>query len=48
MYAFTLKRDSRGMLVFRFDDPETAVKVLKKNSINVVPSDDLFEILDKE
>ncbi len=46
MYAFTLKRESKGMLVFRFDDPDSAIKVLQANSINVVDSIELFKRLE--
>ncbi len=43
MYAFTLKRDSKGVLLFRFDDPDKAIRVLQKNKINVVASAELFQ-----
>ena len=36
MYAFTEKRRSRAVMVFRFDDPDNAIRVLKKRGINVV------------
>ena len=40
MYAFTEKRMNRGVLVFRFNDPDEAVRVLKKEGINVISSVD--------
>jgi hypothetical protein len=43
MYAFTLRRESRALLVFRFDDPDKAVGVLQKNKINIVGSVELFK-----
>jgi hypothetical protein len=46
MYAFTLKRDSKGLLLFRFDDPDKAIRVLKKNKINVVGNAELFKRLE--
>ena len=46
MYAFTLKRDSKGMLLFRFDDPDKAIGVLQKNKINVVGNAELFKRLE--
>ena len=46
MYAFTLKRDSKGLLLFRFDDPDKAIAVLKKHRINVVGSAELFKRLE--
>jgi len=46
MYAFTLKRESKGMLVFRFDDPDKAVEVLSKEKITVVGGEELFKRLE--
>jgi hypothetical protein len=46
MYAFTLKRDSRGLLLFRFDDPDKAIGVLQMKNINVVGSAELFQLLE--
>jgi hypothetical protein len=45
MYAFTLKQENKGVLVFRFDQPEGAAKVLNGVGINVINSVDLFERL---
>jgi hypothetical protein len=46
MYAFTLKRENKGLLVFRFDDPDKAIRVLQKNKIKVVGSVELFQQLE--
>jgi hypothetical protein len=46
MYAFTLKLESTGVLLFRFDDPDKAIAVLQKNKINVVGSAELFKRLE--
>ena len=46
MYAFPFKRDSKGLLVFRFDDPDKAIGVLQKNKINVVGNVELFKRLE--
>jgi hypothetical protein len=40
MYAFTEKRMNCGVLVFRFDDPDKAIGVLRKEGISVVQSVD--------
>jgi len=45
MYAFTVKQTNKGVLVFRFDDPDAAVKALKKKGIQVVSSGDLAKRL---
>ena len=46
MYALTEKRQDRAVLVFRFDDPDSAIRVLRKQRINVVDSDDLLKQLE--
>jgi hypothetical protein len=46
MYAFTEKRKGQAVLIFRFDDPDGAVRVLQKEGINVVDSGDLLKQLE--
>jgi len=46
MYAFTEKRQDRAVLVFRFDAPDSAIRVLQKQGINVVDSGDLLKQLE--
>ena len=46
MYAFTLKRESKGLLVFRFDDPDKAIAALQQRQINVVGNAELFKRLE--
>ena len=41
MYAFTAKHEEKGVLVFRFTDPDQALKALRKERINVLTSSDL-------
>ena len=36
MYAFTEKRADKGVLVFRFADPDAALKVLRNEGVNIV------------
>jgi hypothetical protein len=43
MYAFTFRRGDRAVLVFRFDDPDAAVKLLQAKGINVIGSVELYE-----
>ena len=43
MYAFTEKHDDRAILIFRFDDPDNAIKILRKSGVNVVASVDLLK-----
>ena len=36
MYAFTEKRVDKGVLVFRFADPDAALRVLQTEGINII------------
>ena len=36
MYAFTEKRVDKGVLVFRFADPDAALRVLQNEGINII------------
>ena len=40
-YAYTTKKQDCGLLLFRFNDPDGALRVLKARKINVVASKDL-------
>ena len=42
MYAFTVKQEDLGLLVFRFDDPDRAVAALQAARVNVVDEVELF------
>jgi hypothetical protein len=42
MYGFTLAKEGKAMLVFRFDDPDRAIAALQKSGINPVRSVELF------
>ncbi len=42
MYAFTFRLADSAVLVFRFEDPDSAVKVLTDKAVNVLDSVDLF------
>lgn len=46
MYGFTMKSEDKGVLAFRFDDPDSAIAALKKKQINPVSSVDLFKRLE--
>jgi hypothetical protein len=46
MYAFTLKKEDKGVLVFRFDNPDKAIIELKAKNINIVGGVELFERLE--
>ncbi len=42
MYGFTLTRESKGLLAFRFDDPDRGIQALRGEGINPVQSVELF------
>ena len=44
MYAFTEKRADKGIMVFRFDDPDAAIGVLKSHAIGVVGQKDVANL----
>lgn len=46
MYAFTLKDENKGVLVFRFDRPDVAIQVLQAKGINVVNTVELYDRLE--
>jgi hypothetical protein len=43
MYGFTLRREGKGLLAFRFNDPDGAIEALRKKGINPVRSVELFK-----
>jgi hypothetical protein len=42
MYAFTVRRGNKAILVFRFDDPDAAIRLLADHGRNVLDSVALF------
>ena len=46
MYGFTLRKEGKGVLAFRFDDPDRAIAALQKKGINPVRNVDLFKRLE--
>jgi hypothetical protein len=42
MYGFTQRKKGRGLLLFRFDDPDRAIEALQKHKINPVRTVELF------
>lgn len=46
MYGFTLRREAKGVLAFRFDDPDRAIEALQKKGINPVRNVELFKRLE--
>jgi hypothetical protein len=46
MYAFTFRRGDKAVLVFRFENPDTAIKVLQDKGINVLKSVELYDLVD--
>jgi hypothetical protein len=42
-----MKHEGKGLLAFRFDDPDAAIAALQKKGIKTVASSELFERLEK-
>ena len=42
MYAFTEKRGGKALLVFRFTDPDAALRTLKASGVNIVANINLL------
>jgi hypothetical protein len=42
MYAFSLRRGDRAVLLFRFEDPDRAIQVLTDAGLHVVEAEELF------
>lgn len=45
MYAFTAKQSGKGLMLFRFDQPEAAVAKLNASQLNPVGTAELFQRL---
>ena len=48
MYAFTFRRGNLAMLVFRFDKPDEAIKILRDSGKNVLSQVELFKNANSE
>jgi hypothetical protein len=44
VYGFVEKKTDKALLVFRFDKPDKAIAILKKNSISVVGKKDIGDM----
>lgn len=45
MYAFTVKQGGQGLLAFRFDNPDAAIRALQARKVNVVGNLELVKRL---
>ena len=43
IYAFTFRRKDKAIIIFRFEDPDTAIEVLQSKGVNVIGDVELFE-----
>jgi hypothetical protein len=46
MYAFTFRSEDKAVLVFRFEDPDAALKLLQEKGINVIDSVELYKLVE--
>jgi len=42
LYAFSLRRADKAILIFRFEDPDRAIEILQGAGLHVVDSEELF------
>jgi hypothetical protein len=47
MYAFTFGRGDKAVLIFRFDDPDRALELLKGSAINVLDPVEVYTRIEK-
>ena len=43
IYAFTFRRKDKAIIIFRFEEPDTAIKILQSKGVNVIGDVELFE-----
>lgn len=43
MYGFTMRKSDKALMVFRFDDPENAAKILQANQVKIVLGSEIQE-----
>jgi hypothetical protein len=46
MYAFTVKQENRGLLVFRLNDPDKAIAALRAANVSLIDEVELFRRCD--
>jgi len=48
MYAFTCRMEDKATMVFRFDDPDAAVRALQEKGVNVISRLEVFRRTEQE
>jgi hypothetical protein len=43
MYAFTFRRQDKAVLVFRFEDPDSAIRTLQEHDLNVLKAVEMYD-----
>ena len=44
LYSFVRMHKNNALIIFRVEDPEAAVKILKDNNVNVLPEEVLYNL----
>jgi hypothetical protein len=47
MYAFTFGREQKAVLIFRFDEPDRAIELLRGSGINVIDPVEVYTRIEK-
>jgi hypothetical protein len=45
MYAFSLRRGDKAILIFRFEDPDRAIRVLLDKGLHLVEGEELLDLV---
>ncbi len=45
VYAFTAKQEGKGLMLFRFNNPDAAIRALQADKVNIVGTVELFQRL---
>jgi hypothetical protein len=45
VYAFTAKQDGKGLMLFRFNNPDAAIRALQADKVNILGTVELFRRL---
>jgi len=47
MYAFTFRTQDSAVIVFRFEDPDAALSVLRAEGVGVCRSEDVYRLAER-
>jgi len=48
LYAATMRRENKAIIIFRFEDPDAAARTLEAKGVRVVGGDDFYSRLERQ